>query len=555
MKKNYLFPKVLVMLIMFTTYFYGQGVSGKSTIANTKIYVDASKVNNNGDGLTWATAKKDIQNAIDISVGGNEIWIKAGVYYPTSHPNMFASTIVTATSPLSNRDNYILLKDNVKIYGGFAGTESLLTERNSNTNITFIDGDIGIPNNSTDNCYHLMIYLGTYSTVGTSLDGLVFRNANAQRDAGSTVVYESTAITVNGIDYGIQRRLGGVYIQQGLNNTFNNIVFENNTAENRGAGLYTDGGYGTTCTYTVKNSYFINNLLSQSTYGAWAAENGKVNCYNTVFYGNKVGIYQYGDGVALFLNHSQSSVINCSFIKNESFSGAALGISADAALPTSISNSIFYGTTRNASFEDTKKYDFSVSIANYDVTMKNCSLENAQSTYKTANYNNLSAASSGNIFAQSQTFANINSVKGADDKYFTADDGLGLSTSSPSKNTGLDSEIPSAITTDITGANRIIGSAIDMGAYEIDGTLSRSNFELNANLQVYPNPTSAILNINMTDFTTAKTTLYDLNGKVLKTQVIDNINAKIDISYFSKGIYLLKMETENGSITKQIIKD
>ena len=551
MKKKYILLKTALLLIMFTTQFYGQASSGQSKI----VYVDDSKTDNTGNGLTWSTAKKDLQIAINLAASGDRIWIKAGIYYPNSAPNMTASTTVTATSPLSSRDNYILLKDGVQIYGGFAGTETLLSQRDIATNVTYIDGDIGTPNDSSDNCYHLMIYIGTYSSTGITLDGMVFRNANAQRAAASTDVFESTTIAANSYNNGVQRRLAGVYIQQGLNNVFNNLVFENNTAENRGAGLYTYGGYGTTCTYTVSNSYFVNNLLTQSAYGAWAADEGKVNSYNNVFYGNKVANYQYGDGVALFLNRTQNSIINCSFIKNESYNGAAVGVIVDAALATNFSNCIFYGTSRNASFADTKKYDIQYNNSSYSLTLKNCSLEHAQTTYITANNNSLSATSSGNIFAQVPTFSNINNVKGADNKYFTSDDGLASASSSACKNTGLNSEIPVSITKDITSANRILSTTVDMGAYEIDGLLSNSNFALNDKFKVYPNPSKSILNIEMTSFLNAKTTVYDLNGRLLISQEIDQENSKINISDLANGIYLLKIDTENGSVTKQIVKE
>jgi len=48
----------------------------------------------------------------------------------------------------------------------------------------------------------------------------------------------------------------------------------------------------------------------------------------------------------------------------------------------------------------------------------------------------------------------------------TADDGLELVGTSAAVNTGRNTAIPSGITTDITGANRIIGGTVDMGAYE-----------------------------------------------------------------------------------------
>ena len=549
MKNKYFLSKIVLLLLLVTTSFYAQQT------ATSNIFVDASKTDNTGNGFSWATAKKDIQSAIDIASTGNQIWIKAGVYYPTSHPNMTASSTVTNTSPLSNRDNYILLKDGVNIFGGFAGTETALSQRDIATNVTYIDGDLGMPNDISDNCYHLMIYLGTYSSTGITLDGLIFRNANAQRDAASTDPFESTIITANGNDNYIQRRLAGVYIQQGLNSYFNNLVFENNTAENRGAGLYTYGGYGITCSYTVTNSYFVNNLLTQSTYGAWAADYGIVKSYNNVFYGNKVGLYQYGNGVALFLNLTKNDISNCSFVKNESFNGATIGIIADANQPTRFSNLIFYGTTRNPSFVDTKGYDFGVNyLSNYSVTAINCNFEHAATTYSTANDNNIdTTTSSNNIFELNPLFSDILSIKGPDNKYFTSDDGLALLATSPCKNTGNNSEIPFTITTDITGANRILSTTVDMGAYETDGVLNSEDFDLNTNMLVYPNPVSS--NLNVIIDTAAKIELYDITGKTLLIKNIEAGETNLNMNSITQGIYLIKITNAlNQTKTFKVIK-
>ncbi len=445
----------------------------------TIFYVDASRADNSGDGLTWATAKKDIQNAIDIANTGGQVRVKSGVYYPNSSPNMSASTPVTASTPLTSRDYYIKLKDGVSVYGGFSGTETALNQRNIADNPTYIDGDIGVAGDKSDNCYHLMIYVGNNTTTGVTVDGFVLRNANATRLPASTDIFESTFITANGIDNYIQRRLaGGIYVLRGLNSYFNNIVFENNECENRGAGIFLDGGTNLTSSFYVTNCYFVNNHISQGTYGAMSSFYGKIYCYNTVFHNNSVGNLQYGEGVALTLIRSQNKVVNCTFTNNQSYSGSALyytPTSATSTVTTEIYNSIFYGTTRNPSFAGTSGYDIKGDYDSYLITVSNCSLIHPSTTYNATNLTPLNAASSGNIYQQTPVFSNLNNIKGVDGKYFTSDDGLALMTTSPEKNTGLNSLIPSTVTTDITGANRIMTTTVDMGAYEIDGAVNPSN--------------------------------------------------------------------------------
>ncbi len=518
----------------------------------TTYYVDASKPDNSGVGTSWATAKKDIQNAIDLATAGDQVWIKAGVYYPNASPNMTASTTITATSPLTARDYYIQLKDGVFIFGGFAGTETSLSQRNISNNPTYIDGDIGVAGDKTDNCYHLMIYVGNYSTTGVTVDGLVLRNGNATRLAASTNFSEETYIFANGFDNPIPRRIGGgFYVGRGLNNSISNIVFENNECEAFGAALYLYGISGLTCTYNVINCYFVNNRLSASSYGAMCSDGGTLNCYNSVFYNNSCGS-NGGDGVATYLMRTKNKLVNCTFANNQSSTGSALSIQSSET--TEIYNSIFYGNTRsNPSFAATSGYDFRKFFAGPVPIIKNCSLMHPSANYTAANYTEMDATSSGNLYEQAPSFSDINSLKGADGKYFTADDGLALTASSTLKNAGLNSLLPSILTVDITYASRILATTVDMGAYEVDGVLSMVTFQ-KLGAKMYPNPTSGILTLELEEFNNASTKITDINGRVIQNQELSNAFTTFDVSNLSAGIYFLQINSEKGNAIQKFIK-
>jgi hypothetical protein len=520
-------------------------------------YVDASKTDNSGNGTSWATAKKDIQNAIDLASAGDQVWVKAGIYYPNASPNMTASTTVTATSPLTARDYYIQLKDGVAVVGGFAGTETDITQRILANNPTYIDGDIGVSGDKTDNCYHLMIYVGNYLTQGVTVDGFILRNGNATRLAVSTDPNEETFIFANGFNNPFTRRhAGGIFVERGLNSTFSNIVFENNECEVFGAALYLRGNFGLTCTYNVINCYFVNNRLSGSPYGAMCSNGGTVNCYNSVFYNNSCGIAG-GDGVALNLIRTQNKIVNCTFAKNQSYTGSALAIQpvgAASTETTEIFNCIFSENIRtNASFAGTSGYDFSKFSPGPKPIVKNCSLMHPSANYTAANYNEMDATSSGNLFEQAPSFSDINNLKGADGKYATADDGLALMATSALKNVGLNSLVPAILTIDITYAARILATTVDMGAYEVDGVLSNERFDTSA-FKVYPNPASTFITVQLTDITTSKATLFDLNERQLNVYDLEDSISNLDISTLENGIYILKIETEKGTISKRIIK-
>ncbi len=75
----------------------------------------------NNSGLSWMGACADVQTAIDraASVGGGEVWIKKGTY---------------------KHGSAMTMKNNVAIYGGFAGTETSKDQRVAG-NTTILDGE------------------------------------------------------------------------------------------------------------------------------------------------------------------------------------------------------------------------------------------------------------------------------------------------------------------------------------------------------------------------------------------------------------------------------
>lgn len=72
----------------------------------------------------------------------------------------------------------------------------------------------------------------------------------------------------------------------------------------------------------------------------------------------------------------------------------------------------------------------------------------------------------------------------------------------------------------------------------------------NPKMQIYPNPTSKIITIDY-QFDIFKIEFYDFLGKLaMQKQLSHNIN----ISNLSNGIYLVKIYTERGVVTKKVVK-
>ena len=94
---------------------------------NGRIYVDWDATGSNA-GTSWENAYTDLQSALARAArgcGGEEIWVAAGLYSPGISP--------TDTFAIS---------EGVSVYGGFAGRETSLEQRNLNTYPSVLSGYI-----------------------------------------------------------------------------------------------------------------------------------------------------------------------------------------------------------------------------------------------------------------------------------------------------------------------------------------------------------------------------------------------------------------------------
>lgn len=70
---------------------------------------------------------------------------------------------------------------------------------------------------------------------------------------------------------------------------------------------------------------------------------------------------------------------------------------------------------------------------------------------------------------------------------------------------------------------------------------------------IYPNPANGYLNIHLGAHTASELQIFDLNGRLLKHS---GFTAKLDLSSFPKGVYILKIKLLSGkTLSKKFIKD
>ncbi|MEZ0007513.1 hypothetical protein ABH942_002895 [Flavobacterium sp. 28YEA47A] len=88
-------------------------------------------------------------------------------------------------------------------------------------------------------------------------------------------------------------------------------------------------------------------------------------------------------------------------------------------------------------------------------------------------------------------------------------------------------------------------------------SLSTPGFE-NASVSVYPNPTNGLVNIQFANPTTVDAiNVYSVSGQLVYSKQFNNAsdNYTVDLQKAATGVYIMKLEGENGTIVKRLIKN
>ena len=362
------------------------------------------------DGSSWANASADLQGMIDSSAAGDSLWVAAGTFLPSTD-------IYDSAAPLDNRSKTFLITSGIRMFGGFAGNETSLAQRTlavMNANPTILSGDLGVPGDTSGNCYHVVVIDQCDSS--TVLDGFTVAHGYAN-GAAAQFLYNQPIYQVWGA--------GIAVISSPV--TLRNIIFTDNHTASLGGGMFS-----TLSSLTISDCIFAyTSSIDQG--GGWDNQFASVSSIsNCVFYGNKA---TSGGGILSEI-HAVLYVTNCVFNHNTaSLQGG--GLSADSS---TLKNCIVFGNTPGP-------------------------------VYTRATYSDIEgpviAPGAGNI-NNDPRFINASLPAGADSMWRTADDGLRVLPCSPAVDMGTDTGAPAQ---DILGNNRYdvpgVGiSVTDMGAYE-----------------------------------------------------------------------------------------
>lgn len=459
------------------------------------------KEGSNGNGTSWANAFGTLQEALDVATGGDEIWIAKGMYYPTK-----------ALEANDERTKTFQMKNEVAIYGGFKGDDDneSVQNRDFKTNETILSGDLNKDGAIDDHdAYHVFYHPEDLNLNETAvLDGVTITGGNA---------------SVGSHEYAAG---GGMY-NSNSSPTLNNLYISNNKARLSGGGIYNNKGSSPLLTNSI-----ISFNEATGAGGIYNRDNSNAIITNVIVKNNTVT----GSGGGVRNWRSDPIIINTIISDNEANAGG--GFDNYASNPTLINVNIYNNTgrVRGGGFQNTEEEStaklINVTIAdntapyganilttpNSTTYIKNSIITDAIRSISiemdsTLHFTNSLIEGSGGSENWNDNFGTDNGNNLDVDPKFVGNT-YQLADDSPAIDMGDSSFVPNDIVRDLAGNNRIVGAAVDMGAYE------------NQSIRITDVTNPSAIEV---DFGTGETDL-NLPEKVTVT-LSDNTSVNVDVDW------------------------
>lgn len=250
------------------------------------------------DGKSWESARSDLFQVLLDAHFGDRVWVGKGLY------------------KLSGNDRYasFVVKKGVHLYGGFAGTESSIDERDLLQNTTVLSGEIG-QTSVSDNVFHVLYGNGVDSS--TVVDGFQITGGygvgsilTASDDKGGGAYF------VLAPNSGPQIR--NCHFYRNASNFGGGIYFAENQANTGG---FTAGPLLSACQFDRNYALFDGGaILKQGP----ASKTGALRILDCVFTNNRA---KQGGGGGLCLSKADGSKLllqNCLFERDSAIDGGAV---------------------------------------------------------------------------------------------------------------------------------------------------------------------------------------------------------------------------------------
>jgi predicted outer membrane repeat protein len=318
------------------------GTTGGSAAAAKIIHVDATAPAG-GSGAHWSDALNDLRAALDVARAGDAIWVAEGTYRPAP--------------PGGDRLASFTMQSGVALYGGFAGDETQLAQRDVIAHPTILSGDLdgddgGQFENTAENSIHVVVaidvdehaLLDGFTIQGGRADGPGFGASPDSQDQGAGInifggapVFRNCMVVGNWVlnhgavnDHGDASTFvdcmwctnhsedlgGGLYVHHHSMATVLGCSFLYNDAVNDGGGTYCRSEHGAAfhdCTWTSNRA--------TSGAGMFHAEMSAAHVENCTFTFN---VATHGGG-GMFCDRSTTVVEGCLFENNSAATGVTTG--------------------------------------------------------------------------------------------------------------------------------------------------------------------------------------------------------------------------------------
>ncbi len=429
----------------------------------------------NGTGNSWDNATSELspilEHAGDQLASGEctevEIRVSAGTYTP---------------DPIERTKSFVLF-GGITLRGGYQGNESAPNNRDLSAFVTTLSGEIGNPQDLSDNSYHVL-RLENEGDQETRLDGLVIRSG-----------------TANGS--GIDAKGGGIYTEKSKLRLVD-VQVQHNQATSSGAGVFSIDG-----SLALERVDFTSNISEENGGGVFAS-----NSYLSLFGGQWVGNVSNKGGGIYTAECPALTIEGATFISNDADEGGGLyerlsqvvllnRLTFTANQANTLGGGIAINNTSNPIVGNSQWVE-NVSPSGSAIHLTN--VVQAQLLNSTLTANNPQSLGPAIALKEAATLRLVNSILWNNGEEFAVEIGplenkvtashcivssgptgtnvinndplfiqppnagvfdLGLSVGSPAINAGTTDNVPlEVMTSDCAARQRLVGSAVDMGAFE-----------------------------------------------------------------------------------------